>query len=80
MATKIAQHGTVDAMFGNRAEGVICYTLNQDGAAAKAGLGLGDKLLNFEGVAIHDANELTNLLSVYPAGWPAEPPLLTTGS
>ena len=48
LATKIAQHGTLDAMFGNRTEGVICYTLNLDSAAAKAGL-VGDKLLAFEG-------------------------------
>lgn len=72
LATKIAQHGTIDAMFGNRAEGVICYTLNQDSAAAKAGLALGDKLLAFEGTPIRDANELTNLLSTLPAGWPAQ--------
>jgi S1-C subfamily serine protease len=70
LATKIAQHGTLDAMFGNRAEGVICYTLNLDAPAAKAGLALSDKLFAFEGVPIHDANELTNLLSTCPAGWP----------
>jgi serine protease Do len=72
LATKIAQHGTIDAMFGNRTEGVICYTLNLDSPAAKAGLALGDKLIAFERTPIHDANEFTNLLSTYPAGWPAE--------
>jgi serine protease Do len=72
LATKIAQHGTIDAMFGNRTEGVICYTLNLDTAAAKSGLALGDKLIAFEGMRIHDANEFTNLLTTYPAGWPAD--------
>src|SRR5439155_16219299 len=72
LATKIAQHGTLDAMFGNREERVICHTLNLDSAAAKGGLALGHRLVSFEGAPIHDANELTNLLSTYPAGWPAE--------
>jgi serine protease Do len=72
LATKIAQHGTLDAMFSNRDERVICYTLNLDSAAAKAGLALGDRLVSFEGVPIRDANEFTNLLTTYPAGWPAE--------
>ena len=49
LATKIAQHGTLDAMFGNREEGVICYTLNLDSAVAKAGLALGDTLARFRG-------------------------------
>jgi S1-C subfamily serine protease len=70
LATKIAQHGTLDAIFGNREAGVICQTLNLDAPIAKAGLELGDKLIAFEGVPIHDANEFTNLITLYPAGWP----------
>src|SRR5688572_11009471 len=57
LATKIAQHGTLDAVFSNRASGVICHTLNLDAPAAKAGLALGDRLLAFEGVPIEDANQ-----------------------
>jgi S1-C subfamily serine protease len=72
LAAKIAQHGTLDAVFGNRADGVICYTLNLDSPIAKAGLELGDKLIAFEGVPIDDANQFTNLITCYPAGWPAE--------
>jgi serine protease Do len=72
LATKIAQHGTLDALFGNRAAGVICYTINLDGPAAEAGLELGDRLVAFEGRPIADANEFTNLVSTLPAGWPAE--------
>jgi S1-C subfamily serine protease len=72
LATKIAQHGTLDAVFGNRQEGVICYTINTASPAARAGLALGDKLLSFEGTPITDANQLTNLVSTYPAGWPVE--------
>jgi len=72
LATKIAQHGTLDAQFSNREAGVICHTLNLDSPAAKAGLALGDKLLAFEETPIDDANQFTNLLSTYPARWPVE--------
>ena len=72
LATKIAQHGTLDAIFGNREAGVICQTINLDSPAAKAGLELGDKLLEFEGTPISDANQFLNLITTYPAGWPVE--------
>jgi len=72
LATKVAQHGTLDAVFGTRSEGVICHTVNLDSAAARKGMELGDKLVAFEGVPITDANQFTNLITLYPAGWPAE--------
>ena len=72
LSTKIAQHGTLDAVFDNRAAGVICFAINLDSAAAKAGLALGDRLVTFEGTPISDANQFTNLISTYPAGWPVE--------
>ena len=70
LATKMAQHGTLDAIFGNRAGEVICHTINLDSPLAKAGVQLGDKLLAFEGQKINSANHFTNLVSTYPAGWP----------
>ena len=72
LATKIAQHGTLDAVFGNREGKVICHTVNLDSAVAKAGLQLGDKLIKFEGRPVVDANQFTNDLSIYPANWPVE--------
>jgi serine protease Do len=72
LSTKVAQHGTLDAIFGTREEGVICHTVNLDAPIAKAGLELGDKLLTFEGFAITDANQFTNIASMYPAGWPVQ--------
>ncbi len=72
LATKVAQHGTLDAVFGTRSDGVICHTVNLDSAAARQGLELGDKLVAFEGVPITDANQFTNLITLYPAGWPVE--------
>lgn len=70
LATKMAQHGTLDAQFGNRLGGVICQSVNLDSPVAKAGLELSDRLISFEGVKINDANQFTNLISIYPAGWP----------
>jgi len=72
LATKIAQHGTLDAVFGTREGKVICHTVNLDSAVAKAGLQLGDKLIKFEGRPVLDANQFTNDLSMYPANWPVE--------
>jgi serine protease Do len=72
LATKIAQHGTLDAQFGTRAGNVVCETLNLDSPAAKAGLRLGDRLVEFEGASITSANQFTNLITTYPAGWPVK--------
>jgi hypothetical protein len=72
LATKIAQHGTLDAVFGTREGKVICHTVNLDSAIAKAGMQLGDKLIRFEGQPVVDANQFTNDLSMYPANWPVE--------
>ncbi len=71
LSTKVAQHGTLDAIFGTRAEGVICHTVNLDAPIAKAGMELGDKLVSFEGFPITDANQFTNIVSMFPALWPA---------
>jgi serine protease Do len=72
LATKIAQHGTLDAQFGNRGGQVICHTLNLDSPAARRGLQLGDRLIAFEGRQVDDANQFTNLISTLPADWPVE--------
>ncbi len=71
LATKIAQHGTLDAIFTTRGGKVLCSTINFDSPIARAGLELGDELLEFEGETIVDANQFTNILSTLPAGWPA---------
>jgi serine protease Do len=70
LATKMAQHGTLDAVFSNRQGGVICHSVNLDSPVAKAGLELADRLIAFEGVKITDANQFTNLITIYPAHWP----------
>jgi serine protease Do len=72
LSTKVAQHGTLDAVFGTRHDGVICHTVNLDSPAARKGMELGDRLVAFEGVPITDANQFTNLITLYPAGWPVE--------
>lgn len=72
LSTKIAQHGTLDAIFGTREGKVICHTLNLDAPIARLGLQLGDELLAFEKQPIRTANQFTNLLSMLPAGWPCE--------
>jgi len=70
MATRMVQHGTLDALFGNRGGKVVCYTLNLDSPAAQRGLQLGDELVEFQGQPITHANQLTNMISTLPADWP----------
>ncbi len=71
LATKIAQHGTLDAVFDDREGKVVCETINLDAPVADLGLDLGDELLEFEGVKIDNANQFTNIISTLPAEWPA---------
>jgi len=71
LATKIAQHGTLDALFGDRDGKVVCETINLDAPVAELGLELGDELVKFEGVPIDTANQFTNIISTLPADWPA---------
>ena len=71
MATKLTEHGTLDCNFSDRSGKVVCSTINSDSPAAKAGLALGDELVEFEGVAISTANQFTNLICTLPESWPA---------
>ena len=72
LATKLVEHATLDASFSDRDGQVLCSTLNLDSAAAKAGLALGDELLEFEGTAIKNANQFTNLICTLPEDWPTK--------
>ncbi len=72
LATKAAQHGTLDAVFTDRQDGVICSQLNLNSTAAKRGLELGDRLISFAGEKIRNANHYLNLVSTLPAKWPVE--------
>ncbi len=71
LATKLVEHGTLDATFSDRGDKVVCSTLSVDSPAAEAGLTLGDEMLEFEGVSIKTANQFTNLICTLPEGWPA---------
>jgi S1-C subfamily serine protease len=71
LATKIVEHGTLDASFSDRDGEVVCSTLNLDSPAATAGLELGDVLLEFDGESIQYANQFKNLVCMLPEGWPA---------
>ncbi len=70
LATKIIEHGTLDANFTDYEGAVRCSTLNEFSPVAKAGLKLGDVLLEFEDQTIHSANQFTNLICTLPVGWP----------
>jgi serine protease Do len=71
LATKLVEHGSLDANFSNRDGKVVCSTINELSKIAQAGLALGDRLLEFEGVKIESANQFTNLICTLPEDWPA---------
>ena len=71
LATKLVEHGTLDATFSDRGGKVVCSTLSADSPAANVGLALGDEMLEFEGESIETANQFTNLICTLPESWPA---------
>ncbi|MCH2178935.1 MAG: trypsin-like peptidase domain-containing protein [Mariniblastus sp.] len=71
LATKLVEHGTLDANFTDREGRVICENLYQNTPLYEAGMRPGDELVSFEGVAIETANQFTNLLCTLPEDWPA---------
>lgn len=71
LATKLVEHGTLDANFSDRDGKVVCSTINELGPIYEAGLRLEDQLLEFEGVSIDNANQFTNLICTLPEDWPA---------
>ncbi|MDP1560414.1 MAG: trypsin-like peptidase domain-containing protein [Pirellulaceae bacterium] len=72
MSTKLIQHGTLDALFGDREGRVLCTAIYDDADVGSLGLELGDELIEFEHQAITTANQFTNLICTLPAGWPAQ--------
>ena len=70
LATKVCMHGTLDAIFKDHREGVNCSSINVGSDLAKAGVNLGDKLIEFDAIPITSANQFTNIISTYPANWP----------
>ena len=72
LATKVCQHGTLDATFIDGRKGVICDAVNIDSPIGKMGLRPGDELVAFDGRRIQTANAFLNRISTYPAKWPVE--------
>ena len=70
LATKLVEHGTLDANFTDRKGKVICENLYENTPLYEAGMRPGDQLVSFEGVAIKTANQFTNLICTLPEDWP----------
>lgn len=71
LATKLVEHGTLDANFSDRDGKVVCSNLFEDSKLYKLGVRPGDELLEFEGEKIETANQFTNLICTLPEDWPA---------
>ena len=72
LASKLCQHGTLDATFVDAGERVICDAVNTDSPVGRLGLRPGDRLLAFDGRPVVTANAFLNRISILPAGWPVE--------
>lgn len=70
LATKVCVHGTLNAVFTDKSDGVVCSKMNSNSVLAKGGMSLGDVLLEFDGVKILTANQFTSLIATYPENWP----------
>ena len=73
LATKVAEHATLDATFSDRGGIVMANQVDLDYCPLVAhGFGLGDELISFAGHSIDSANEFLNVISTLPAGWPVQ--------
>ena len=72
LATKLVEHGTLDASFEDRGGKVVCSQVYEDSKIYKLGLRPGDQLIEFEGVEIETANQFTNLICTLPEDWPVQ--------
>lgn len=72
LSTKLVEHGTLDASFGERGGKIVCERLSLDAPIAKAGLIPGSELIAFEGIPMTTVDQFTNLISTLPEDWPAE--------
>jgi len=67
----LARHGTLQATVDAEPDGRIVFQrIAADTNADRAGIGRGDTLLTFDGVAITSGNHYASLLGTYPADWP----------
>ena len=71
LATKLVEHGTLDANFEDRDGKVLCSNVYEDSNLYQQGIRPGDELLEFEGIKIKSANQFTNLICTLPEDWPA---------
>ncbi len=71
LATKLVEHGTLDANFEDRNGKVVCSNVYEDAKLYKLGVRPGDELLEFEGIEIETAHQFTNLICTLPEDWPA---------
>ncbi|MCK6457943.1 MAG: trypsin-like peptidase domain-containing protein [Phycisphaerae bacterium] len=67
----VVRHGTLGATVRDRAlNHVIIDQILTDGAAYRAGLRLGDRVLELAGVPIASSNQCLNVLGTLPERWP----------
>ena len=67
----LARHGHWEATVKRRGDGaVVMDHVQASGAAHKAGLRPGDRVVSLDGVPIASVNQVISLMGTYPADWP----------
>jgi S1-C subfamily serine protease len=69
-AGRLMEHGTVGVQVREIGERVVINAIQDFSPAEKAGLALGDAILQIDGRLVRTANDFTNFTALYPADWP----------
>lgn len=72
-------HGTLQATVGGRGDDLVFELVRPKGAADRAGILGGDRLLRIDGLPVHTSNEFASVLGTYPADWPVRVEVLRDG-
>ncbi len=69
-AGRLVQHGTLGATVRRTGDELLVGTVQAFSAAERAGVQLGDELLELAGRCVRTANDYQNMLATLPANWP----------
>jgi len=66
------KHATAGFTVMDRSHGAAVNQILDDCSAFRSGLRLGDRIVQFGGKTITNANQFTSILGTYPGGWPVD--------
>lgn len=70
MAGRLLEHGTLGATVRQVGEALVFDVVQELSAAERAGVQLGDRLLEIDGRPMRTANDVNNAIAILPSEWP----------